>query len=129
MAAKKKTTARRRTKKRTVKKAGRKATRRRNPSASARRKVAQAARLYEKFSGESPRYLDKIELERDTVLLKIGLCDGVLYTARRDGKADKYVHEFSGRSRPMLCSSADGKRLYLLGGKYDFTEDGIVDKK
>lgn len=103
--------------------------RRRNPASSVRTKVAQAADLYQRFSGEQARYLDTVEVPRDKVLMQIGRCDGVLYSARRDGSIQKYVHEFTGHSRPLLCASHDGKQLYLIGGKYDFTEDGIVDKK
>jgi hypothetical protein len=59
----------------------------------------------------------------------IGTCDGVLYTTSRSGKTEKYIHKFSGISRPLLASSWDGKQLYLLGGAYNFTDEGIVDRK
>jgi len=118
-------------KKRTVKK--KRTTRKKarcNPIAkTTTRMVRQAAKLFEKFSGEEPKFVDKVTVPRHTVLMRIGLCDGVLYSARRDGKKEKYIHEFTGKSRPVLASSHDGKQLYLLAGHYDFTADGIVDKK
>lgn len=60
--------------------------------------------------------------------LKIGHLDGVLYTTVRDGKTEKYIHKFKRSSRPLLAVSFDGKNLIMLGGAYQFTERGIVDK-
>jgi len=59
--------------------------------------------------------------------LVIGELDGVLYTTQRDGKTEKYIHEFKKRSRPLLISSNDGTSLHILGGRYGMTERGIVD--
>jgi len=61
--------------------------------------------------------------------MEIGKLDGVLYTTTHGRKTLKYIHKFTGRSRPILATSADGKRLFILGGAYNFTEDGIVDRK
>lgn len=60
--------------------------------------------------------------------LKVGHCDGILYTTVRDGKTEKYIHKFKRSSRPLLAASFDGKSLVLIGGSYQFTERGIVDK-
>ena len=60
--------------------------------------------------------------------LAIGELDGVMYTTRRDGKQEKYIHKFKKSSRPLLCASFDGKILVVLGGAYQFTKRGIVDK-
>ena len=59
----------------------------------------------------------------------VGELDAVLYTTRRDGRLERYIHEFAKKSRPLLAASHDGKQLVLLGGAYDFTEAGIVDRK
>lgn len=94
-----------------------------------RGRVEQAAHLYEKFSGHAPRYLTSVRAPKvSRVLLQIGPCAGILYRARRDGSVKTFLHQFDRKSAPLLCSSSDGKQLYLLGGAYDFTEDGIVDR-
>lgn len=63
-----------------------------------------------------------------SVGLLIGEMDGVLYTTVRDGKKESYIHRFKARSRPLLVSSSDGDSLHIIGGKYAFTESGIVDR-
>ena len=57
----------------------------------------------------------------------IGECDGVLYTTVRDGKIEHYIHEFADSDKPMLAVSPNGRQLILIGGRYKFTERGIVD--
>jgi len=70
-----------------------------------------------------------IDKEYD-VVFRVGTVDGVLYTTVRDGRTEKYIHEFRKKSRPhlaVLAVSHDGKQLFILGGGYTFTERGIVD--
>jgi hypothetical protein len=50
-----------------------------------------------------------------------------LYTAIRDGVKECYIHEFKKSSRPELVAKSDGGMLALIGGKFRFTERGIVD--
>lgn len=92
-------------------------------------KVSRAIRLFKKFRGEEPEYLDKIKIPVYNVGLLIGDCDGILYTTIRDGKKEEYIHKFSVKARPLLCSTHDGKHIFLVGGSYNFTADGIVDRK
>lgn len=94
-----------------------------------KRRVAQAISLFRRFRGEDPDYITKLSLPTTDVAMLIGKCDGILYTTSRNGKTEKYIHTFTGKSRPLLVSSWDGKQLYLLGGAYNFTEEGIVDRK
>ena len=91
-------------------------------------KIVQAIDLYERFTGAQPRYIDHYTLPVYDVGMKIGVLEGVLYSAKRDGVTEKYFHEFKTSSRPLLASSWDGKQIYIIGGRYNFTEDGIVDK-
>lgn len=93
-----------------------------------RRQVNEAAHLYVQFRGENPELIDKVTLDVAPVMLLIGECDGVLYTTRRDGHIEKYIHQFRKSSRPLLASSHDGTQLYLLGGSYNFTDQGIIDR-
>lgn len=69
----------------------------------------------------------RTRLPTHKVGLIIGECDGLLYTTERDGKIEKYIHRFKKSSRPLLVSSYDGSALYIVGGRYKFTERGIVD--
>ncbi len=75
-----------------------------------------------------PEYIDTINIAPVDVGLKIGRCDGILYTTIRDGVTEKYIHEFKKKARPVLVASYDGKQLLLVGGKFTFTDRGIVDK-
>ncbi len=102
---------------------------RKNPTANSPA-VHLAAALYEKFHGEPPKFLQKVTIRpRSKVLLRIGKCVGVLYEAIRDGERARYIHKFTGNSCPILASSADGSQLELVGGNYNFTAEGIVDRK
>ncbi len=91
--------------------------------------LRDAARLYADFTGHEDVKIGKIKVPHmPKEVLAIGKCDGILYSTVRDGIAEKYIHKFKASSRPLLTASPDGKQLYLLGGAYDFTERGIVDK-
>lgn len=96
---------------------------------SKQRRVDNAVKLFQDFTGHDPQYVDTVKMPRNDVALAIGHCDGILYTTVRDGKIEKYIHRFKKGSRPVLAASHDGKQLYLLAGAYTFTERGIVDRK
>lgn len=93
-----------------------------------RGKVQKAARLYEDFTGDAPRYVEAVRVNVPDVVLLVGECDGVLYSCHRDGKLEHYIHKFKKQSRPLLCSNETGTALFLIGGSYSFTNRGIVDK-
>ena len=92
-----------------------------------RRQINQAAKLYTDFRGEEPAYIDTVSVNVTPVMLLIGECDGILYTTRRDGKVERYVHHFKANARPLLTCSHTGNQLYLIGGRYRFTDAGIID--
>lgn len=58
----------------------------------------------------------------------LGPVDGILYTATRDGKDERYIHKFKRKAKPTLAASHDGKQLYVVGGNYEVTEAGIEDR-
>lgn len=93
-----------------------------------RREVRAAANLYIQFRGEEPEYIEQVPYPISPVMLLIGQLDALLYTTRREGHIEHYKHTFAKRSRPLLASSHDGKQLYLLGGSYNFTDAGIIDR-
>jgi len=87
----------------------------------------QASELYEEFTGH-----DATEIEAHSIAwpkngLKVGMCDGILYSTVRDGVAEKYIHRFKKSARPTFGVSYDGKKLLLIGGNFRFTDRGIVD--
>lgn len=91
--------------------------------------VAQARALYREFSGHDGDETEIIDVDdMPRAVLVIGSLEGVIYSTVRDGVAEKYVHRFRAKSRPMLCASPDGERLFIVGGDFEFTERGIVDK-
>lgn len=96
-----------------------------NPSK--RGEIVRAAKLLKSFSGHSPRDLLTIRQRPIKRGLVIGTLDGVPYTTIRDGKTERYVHEFAENARPLLIASSDGRRLGIVGGRFQFTEAGIVD--
>jgi hypothetical protein len=89
--------------------------------------VIQAIQLFERFRLSEPKFVDEIEIERHDVLMKIGIVNAIEYDTVRNGKKEFYRHEFTGKSRPDLAASFDGKQLYILGGHYNFKAEGIVD--
>ena len=93
-----------------------------------RRAVGKATDLFIRFRGENPQWIESVSLTVPPVMLLIGECDGVLYTTSRSGHIESYIHEFAKKSRPLLCSDAAGNQLFLVGGRYNFTEAGIVDR-
>jgi hypothetical protein len=87
-----------------------------------------AFNLYKKFTGHTKR--EKVVIDKPVIpdaLLFVGMVNAIEYDTVRDGVEEKYRHRFSKKDRPALCSTYDGKMLYLLGGAYNFTERGIVD--
>lgn len=90
-------------------------------------KMKNAVELYEEFSGNPAEYYDTVDVEWPDVGLKVGKVDGIMYTTNRDGKTEHYIHKFKNRSRPTFVASHNGKHLALIGGKFTFTERGIVD--
>ena len=103
-----------------------------------RTELEQARALYRSFTGrEAPRILyapasklTKVFPQNRAVVPVVGFGElsAVEYRANRDGRTDLYRHVFRRQSRPLLASSHDGTALYLLGGAYNFTNRGIVDR-
>jgi len=91
--------------------------------------VRRAAKLYERFSGHEAVEAGRVKVpELPKVGVAIGTIDGVLYTTVRDGVVEKYIHKFRSADKPLFVVSPDGKQLHMVGGAYDFTERGIVDR-
>lgn len=93
------------------------------------KKIKQAARLFTDFTGMEGEIVGQEEVPPvDDVMVIVGVCEAIAYTATRDGETASYQHEFSPSARPALAVSHDGRRLYLLAGAYRFTSHGIEDR-
>jgi len=91
------------------------------------RKIAQAAQLFHEFTGRKSARISKHEMPAlPTEGLVFGRLVDVGYESARDGRL--YRHTFRVRSRPLLVATPDGKTVYIVGGRYAFTDRGIVDK-
>jgi hypothetical protein len=92
------------------------------------REVRAAVELYESFREKKPKRLDTIHVKIPRVVVHIGYVEVLWYRTTHGKDVQPYEHKFAAGSRPLLCVSSDGKQLLLLGGRYQFTERGIVDK-
>mgnify|MGYP001254043250 CR=1 FL=1 len=91
--------------------------------------IAKSAKRYSRFTGHDAYNIGEINLPNPPkAVAVIGECAGILYDTVRDGKLEKYIHEFAKKDRPLFCVSPDGKQLLLVGGNFTFTERGIVDR-
>lgn len=89
--------------------------------------VRGAARKYLDFTGHAPGVIGEVDIKIPKAVAVIGTCDGILYTTVRDGKTERYIHEFKAADRPAFTVTPDGRGIFLVGGRYDFTDRGIVD--
>lgn len=97
-------------------------------SAARSREVRAASLLREKFTGHPTEAIGEITLPKHPrAVLVIGELTAICYSTVRDGEHEEYIHEFKAKDRGLLCSSPNGRQLYIVGGEYDFTELGIVD--
>jgi len=94
-----------------------------------KRQIQKAAKLYKDFSGHDPESLGSISIPKQpTVGVVIGDVEAIMYNTVRDGVFERYIHKFKKSARPLFVVTPDGDQLLLVGGAYDFTERGIVDK-
>lgn len=93
-----------------------------------KREIRQAVALYESFREKTPRKLNTVTMKVPKVVAVIGHVEGLDYRTTHGKKVTLYHHDFVPGSRPLLCVSANGEQLLLLGGRYKFTERGIVDR-
>jgi len=100
-----------------------------NPRSVARNPINQAIELFRKFREADPESVGMVPVKVPRAAMTVGELDAVLYTTTHGKKVVRYKHTFAPKSRPLLASSGDGRQLLILGGSYDFTQDGIVDRE
>lgn len=95
-----------------------------------RKRLIRAAKLYKSFQLREPKRLIRMKIPAlPTEALAIGKLVAVIYASDRDGTLKHYRHDFNSTSRPLLVASHDGKQLLIVGGRYRFTNRGIVDQR
>jgi hypothetical protein len=86
-----------------------------------------ARQLFERFHSFAPTQILCRPCRRliPNVLVKLGQLRGVIYSSDKDqcGRPRTFIHFME--SPPLLASDADGKQLYIVGGKYRVTSRGI----
>lgn len=98
-------------------------TRQSNPRGA---KFDQVRSLYRNFREREPTRVLKVTTPRTPRALAVmGYLRGVSYDTTHGNRAVGYDHTFKAGSRPLLAT--DGKRLYILQGRYRVTSRGIVD--
>lgn len=96
-----------------------------NPSR--RDAIEKADALLESFSGSRANKELRAKVRPIHTGLVVGKLAGVMYEADRGDGKHNYFHRFKGSSRPLLISDHDGNQLGIVGGRYRFTDRGIVD--
>ena len=92
------------------------------------RLIKQAVDLYTSFREKKPRKIKRLSVEIPTVVACMGHVEFIGYRTTHGKKLTLYKHDFAPGSRPLLCVSANGRQLMLLGGRYKWTDRGIVDR-
>jgi hypothetical protein len=92
------------------------------------RGVSRASKIYEDFTGHDAEEIGVIDVPPiPTEVAVIGECDAISYTTIREGRTEHYIHEFAASDKPTFCISPDGRQILLIGGRFKFTNRGIVD--
>ena len=87
--------------------------------------IHRAEKLYESFRERKPTRYGVVRIpSAPKALMVLGYCSAIEYETTH-GRAQGYRHKFHASSRPLLAS--DGKRLYLVKGRFRITSRGIVD--
>jgi hypothetical protein len=95
---------------------------------SIKKAVQKAVTLFESFREARPRRVGVVKMNVPAAVAVMGYVEGIDYRTTHAGKVTLYHHDFEPGSRPLLAVSSNGRQLLLLGGRYEWTERGIVDK-
>lgn len=84
----------------------------------------RARGLYRNFRDREPTKIGRVRIPKNPrAVMVLGYLREVKYDST--GDVGPRVHTFAAGSRPLLCS--DGKRLYIVKGRFRVTSRGIVD--
>lgn len=92
------------------------------------KEIKNAARLLKDFSGHDATEAITVDDKSFRTGMVVGPLLAVGYETVKDGETLAFLHEFKKTSRPLLAASHDGKQLRIVGGRFEFTNRGIVDR-
>ena len=78
------------------------------------RKIQEAAKRFEEFTGHKASYVEEVESSESETLLKFGKLDYFLIE-KSNGHTETVNFQNFGQKRPDLAASYDGKRLFVVG--------------
>ena len=93
-----------------------------------RKSNARAAKLLRGFTGTrtvKSRVARKPAIPDSVV--EIGPILGIIY--KIDNTGEKLHHAFASKAQPLLLVSHDGRQVFIVGGRFTFTDRGFVDRK
>jgi len=89
--------------------------------------ISQGETLYQAFNGFKPSRVEKVRHSRmiPPVVVELGELVGLIYRSdkRQPGQALTYIHRME--DPPRLVSNIEGTQLYVVGGSYRVTPQGI----
>lgn len=89
--------------------------------------LQQGATLYQAFKGFAPSGVVKVRYARviPPVVVELGELVGLIYRSdkRQPGQPLTYIHRME--DPPRLVSNIEGTQLYVVGGSYRITPQGI----
>jgi hypothetical protein len=95
--------------------------------ASAQQEIQAGMHLYQEFNHFQPSQLTKVQHCRQMppVVVELGELVGVIYRSDKGspGYPRVYIHRME--DPPRLVSNVEGTQLYIVGGSYRITEQGI----
>ena len=89
-------------------------------------KFARVVALFRRFHEREPKQGEIAEIRSDEPVMLIGQLDTIRY--RVAGESKLWEHCFAKSSRPLLFSSSDGQRVFIVKGRWRFTERGFVNR-
>lgn len=96
---------------------------------TARKISKKSVAKFKEFHDFDPKEVVALPVNRTIPreLVRVGDLVGVIYRSDKwDRKKKDYIHKFNRSDRPILASSPDGKRLFILGGSFRTKAEGIV---
>jgi hypothetical protein len=84
-----------------------------------------AVKRFRAYHTRAPRDDEIVDLKfAPCTALVIGECYGIKYLTEDSKKP--WQHLFHAKRRPLLLASSDGNQIYIVKGRYKFTDRGIV---
>lgn len=91
------------------------------------REVKNAKHLYESFRESPANRARVVRVRLPKAAAIVGKVRAIEYDTTHGGRATLYRHDFTRGSAPLLVAGTADGQLYLIEGRYHFTERGIVD--